>query len=57
MKDALNPMQQQLIEILQNIKDENLINDKEKINSFLDKINNNKIPNKRIASFLGKIIL
>ena len=57
IKDSLNQEQKQLIEILQNIKEENLINDREKIKSFLDKINKNKIPNKRLASFLGKIIL
>ena len=54
--DSLNQEQKNLIDILKIIKEENLINDKEKVKLLLEKISNNKIPNKRIASILGKII-
>ena len=55
--DSLNQEQKSLIEILKIIKEDNLINDKDKVKLLLNKIDNNKIPNKRIASILGKIIL
>ena len=57
INNSLNKEQKLLIEILISIKEDNLINNKVEIKKFLDKINNNKIPNKKIASFLGKIIL